>query len=74
MKTFPTLRPSGWHRGLYIASLMLAGEAIYMLPYMRKTSENSMEDIFSTSVRPRSVFSAPCSGCLPWPVISLGVG
>lgn len=40
---------SRWQRWLYIASLMLAGESIYMLPYMRKTFQTSMEQVFSVS-------------------------
>ena len=38
-----------WQRALYIGSLMLAGESIYMLPYMRKTFQTSMEEVFAIS-------------------------
>lgn len=42
--------PSGrGYRWLYIGSLMLAGESIYMLPYMRKTFQTSMEAVFQIS-------------------------
>ena len=37
------------HRWLYIGSLMLAGESIYMLLYMRKTVQTSMEESFGVS-------------------------
>lgn len=40
------ISPAGWQRWFHIASLMLAGEAIYMLPYMRKTFQTSMEQVF----------------------------
>ncbi len=33
-------------RWLYFASLVLAAESIYMLPYMRRTFQTSMEDAF----------------------------
>lgn len=36
-------------RWLYIAGLMLAGESIYMLPYMRRTFQTSMEAVFGIS-------------------------
>ncbi|MEX2452146.1 MAG: MFS transporter, partial [Rhodospirillales bacterium] len=39
-------RPVAWQRWFYIGSLMLAGESIYMLPYMRKTFQTSMEEVF----------------------------
>ncbi len=32
-----------------MAGLMLAGESIYMLPYMRKTFQTSMEEVFEVS-------------------------
>lgn len=34
------------HRFLFMGSLILAGEAIYMLPYMRKSFQTSMEATF----------------------------
>ncbi len=36
-------------RWLYMGGLMLAGESIYMLPYMRKTFQTSMESVFGVS-------------------------
>jgi sugar phosphate permease len=36
-------------RWLYMASLMLAGEAIFLLPYMRKSFQTSLEDVFQVS-------------------------
>ncbi len=39
----------GSGRWLYMAGLMLAGESIYMLPYMRKTFQTSMESVFQLS-------------------------
>lgn len=36
-------------RWAYIGGLMLAGESIYMLPYMRKTFQTSMEEVFQIS-------------------------
>lgn len=36
-------------RWLYMASLMLAGESVYMLPYMRKTFQTSMEQVLAIS-------------------------
>lgn len=38
-----------WRRWLFMGSLMLAGESIYMLPYMRKTFQTSMEQVFQVS-------------------------
>ena len=38
-----------WQRWLFLASLMLAGESIYMLVYMRKTFQTSMEQVFQVS-------------------------
>jgi nitrate/nitrite transporter NarK len=38
-----------WQRWLTLASLMLAGEAIFMLPYMRKTFQTSLEEVFHIS-------------------------
>jgi nitrate/nitrite transporter NarK len=37
------------HHWLYMAGLMLAGESIYMLPYMRKTFQTSMEQVFEVN-------------------------
>lgn len=37
------------HRWLLIASLVLAGESIYMLPYLRKSFQTSMEAVFGLS-------------------------
>ncbi len=36
-------------RWVYMGGLMLGGESIYMLPYMRKTFQTSMEDVFHVS-------------------------
>jgi nitrate/nitrite transporter NarK len=36
-------------RWLYMASLMLAGEAIFLLPYMRKSFQTSLEEVFRVS-------------------------
>ncbi|HAT35125.1 MAG TPA: MFS transporter [Rhodospirillaceae bacterium] len=36
-------------RWLTMASLMLAGEAIFLLPYMRKTFQTSLEEVFHVS-------------------------
>lgn len=38
-----------WQRWLLLVSLMLAGESIYMLPFMRKTFQTSMESVFQVS-------------------------
>jgi len=37
------------HRFLFMGSLILAGEAIYMLPYLRKSFQTSMEATFELS-------------------------
>jgi nitrate/nitrite transporter NarK len=37
------------HQWLFMASLVLAGESIYMLPYLRKTFQTSMESTFGLS-------------------------
>lgn len=37
------------HRWLFMGSLVLAGESIYMLPYLRKTFQTSMEAAFELS-------------------------
>ncbi|MCC2099019.1 MAG: MFS transporter [Hyphomicrobiales bacterium] len=42
-------RQDKWRGWLFIGALMLAGEAIYMLPYMRKTFQTSMEQVFAVS-------------------------
>ncbi len=42
-----TTRPL--HRFIYLGALMLAGESIYMLPYMRKTFQSSMEAAFGVT-------------------------
>lgn len=36
-------------RWLYMAGLMLGGESIYMLPYMRKTFQTNIEDVFGVT-------------------------
>jgi nitrate/nitrite transporter NarK len=41
-------RPS-LHRWIYLGALMLAGESIYMMPYMRKTFQSSMEAAFEVT-------------------------
>jgi nitrate/nitrite transporter NarK len=41
-----TATPTTLHRWIYLGALMLAGESIYMLPYMRKTFQSSMEAAF----------------------------
>lgn len=46
----PRVDPDGrLARWLYMGGLMLAGESIYMLPYMRKTFQTSMEAVFGVS-------------------------
>ena len=40
---------SGRRRWLYLAGLMLGGESIYMLAYMRKTFQTSMESVLDVS-------------------------
>lgn len=44
MMDTPSLR-----RWLTMASLMLAGEAVFLLPYMRKTFQTSLEEVFRIS-------------------------
>lgn len=39
----------GFVRWLYLGALVLAGESIYMLPYMRKTFQTSMEAAFDVT-------------------------
>ncbi|MEO1282038.1 MAG: MFS transporter [Pseudomonadota bacterium] len=47
----PDARPSAaglaYSRWLYLFSLMLAGESIYMLPYMRKSFQTSIEEAYA---------------------------
>ena len=43
MNSSPTPKAA---RYLYMAGLMIAGESIYMLPYMRKTFQTSMEQVY----------------------------
>lgn len=38
-----------WHHWLFLVSLMLAGESIYMLPFMRKTFQTTMESVFQVN-------------------------
>ncbi|MFW5925411.1 MAG: MFS transporter [Myxococcota bacterium] len=40
---------SRYARWVYLGALMLAGESIYMLPYMRKTFQTSMEETFAVT-------------------------
>ena len=37
------------HRWLYMASLILAADSIYLLPYMRKSFQTSMQEVFAVS-------------------------
>ncbi|MEL7048431.1 MAG: MFS transporter, partial [Pseudomonadota bacterium] len=36
-------------RWIYLFSLMLAGESIYMLPYLRKSFQTSMEEAYAVN-------------------------
>lgn len=48
-RSSPTVATNGvssLQRWLYLVSLMLAGESIYMLPYLRKSFQTSMEEAF----------------------------
>ena len=39
----------GSHRWLYMASLIIAADSIYLLPYMRKSFQTSMREVFEVS-------------------------
>lgn len=43
------VKTSSLHRWIYLGALMLAGESIYMMPYMRKTFQSSMEAAFEVT-------------------------
>lgn len=47
--TSPTATRKPPHRLLFMGSLILAGESIYMLPYLRKSFQTSMEATFGLS-------------------------
>lgn len=47
-----------WHRWLFLASLMLAGESIYLLPYLRKSFQTSMEEAFQINAVELGVLNA----------------
>lgn len=42
-------KPAPPHRWIYLGALMLAGESIYMMPYMRKTFQSSMETAYGVT-------------------------
>lgn len=49
-------RPS--RKWLYMASLILAGDSIYLLPYMRKSFQTSMQEVFDVTFTQLGVMNA----------------
>lgn len=42
-------RSGGGRKWLYMASLVVAGDSIYLLPYMRKSFQTSMQEVFDVT-------------------------
>jgi sugar phosphate permease len=48
----------GSRKWLYMASLILAGDSIYLLPYMRKSFQTSMQEVFDVTFTQLGVMNA----------------
>ena len=48
----------GRRKWLYMASLILAGDSIYLLPYMRKSFQTSMHEVFDVTFTQLGVMNA----------------